>query len=190
METRGSGSVLPNEGSGTTTQRQCPTQRQGLGHEGGGTMRQRQGLGHEGGGIMGQRQGLDHEGGGITGQRQGLLSHLKLARRGAARFCRRACTEPGGSACCYRSGYGTQCNHPAQGRAGLVSLGDKEPSASGTENEPAPSRVDQHVAVEITVGAVYNRLKDSPRAGRSASDCVRRRSAPPVREPGGSPCCY
>ena len=28
------------------------------------------------------------------------------------------CPEPGGSACCYWNGYGTQCDHPAQGRTG------------------------------------------------------------------------
>ena len=56
--------------------------------------------------------------------RQSLIisSHHRLDRRTALRrpdrACCRWCLPPSrvGSACCYWNGYGTQCNHPAQGR--------------------------------------------------------------------------
>ena len=90
---------------------------------------------------------------------------------------------PGGSACCHWNHYGTQCNHPAQGRTSSASgfgLASPAPSdhsprsisrrlpaendaAVGTEKiaELPPSRVDQHGATgKATERSAATRLRD------------------------------
>ena len=87
--------------------------------------------------------------------------------------------EPGGSACCYWNGHGTQCNHPAQGLAdcpGLlaISAARRVARTSWSRSAAAGSR---HVAITFAP---------------AASSCVTKpRPSPPAPEPpGGSACCY
>ena len=56
---------------------------------------------------------------------------------------RRACPEPGGSACYSRNGDGTQCNHPARGLASGVGSplcgGDGLDTIASTPEDVGPS---------------------------------------------------
>ena len=70
------------------------------------------------------------------------------------------CPEPGGSACCYWNGYGTQCNHPAQGL---------------------------HLELAVSCGLVegsHTAEVDQVRARPEQPGALRQ-----VVEPGGSACC-